>query len=74
VTGTIEETERLYVAGRSKRFPSGIWKTSVRKLDYLNRANVLQDLQATPGNHLEALKGNRKGYGTGSDQANDLKY
>jgi proteic killer suppression protein len=74
VTGTIEETERLYVAGRSKRFPSGIWKTSVRKLDYLNRANVLQDLQATPGNHLEALKGDRKGFGTGSDQADALKY
>jgi len=55
------ETERLYVAGKSKRFPPGIWKTSVRKLDYLNRAKVLQDLQAPPGNHLEALKGDRKG-------------
>jgi toxin HigB-1 len=53
------ETERLYVAGKSKRFPSNIWKTSVRKLDYLNRAKVLQDLQAPPGNHLEALKGDR---------------
>ena len=55
------ETERLYVAGKSRRLPAGIWKTSVRKLDYLNRAKVLQDLQAPPGNHLEVLKGDRKG-------------
>jgi len=56
-----KETERLHVTGKSKRFPSGIWKTSVRKFDYLNRAKVLQDLQAPPGNHLEALKVGRKG-------------
>jgi proteic killer suppression protein len=56
-----KETERLYVTGKSKRFPPDIWKTSVRKLDYLNRAKALQDLQAPPGNHLEALKGDRRG-------------
>lgn len=27
----------------------------------LNRANYLSDLMVPPGNHLEALKGNRKG-------------
>jgi proteic killer suppression protein len=56
-----KETERLYITGKSKRFPPGIWKISVRKLDYLNRAKALQDLQAPPGNHLESLKGDRKG-------------
>jgi len=32
-----------------------------RKLLYLHRARNLQDLQQPPGNHLEALKGDRKG-------------
>jgi proteic killer suppression protein len=56
-----KETERLYVTGKSRRFSASICKTSLRKLDYLNRAKVLQDLQAPPGNHLEALKGDLKG-------------
>ena len=32
-----------------------------RKLLYLHRARVLEDLKAPPGKHLEALKGDRKG-------------
>ena len=32
-----------------------------RKLLYLHRARSLQDLMAPPGNHLEALKGDRQG-------------
>ncbi len=56
-----KETEHFYVTGKSKRFPASLFKAAVRKLDYLNRAKVLQDLQAPPGNHLEALKGDRKG-------------
>ena len=32
-----------------------------RKLLYLHRARILQDLAAPPGNRLEALKGNRQG-------------
>jgi toxin HigB-1 len=32
-----------------------------RKLLYLHRARVLDDLKVPPGNHLEALKGDRKG-------------
>ena len=32
-----------------------------RKLLYLNRARTLDDLKQPPGNHLEALKGDRKG-------------
>ena len=32
-----------------------------RKLLYLHRARVLEDLKAPPGNHLEALTGDRKG-------------
>jgi proteic killer suppression protein len=32
-----------------------------RKLLYLHRARVVQDLTAPPGNRLEALKGDRRG-------------
>lgn len=56
-----KETERLYVTGKSKRFPATVFKAALRKLDYLNRSKALQDLQAPPGNHLEALKGDLKG-------------
>lgn len=32
-----------------------------RKLLYLHRARTLEDLKVPPGNHLEALKGDRRG-------------
>ena len=56
-----KETERLFVAGKSKRIPSTVIKVAIRKLDYLNRAKALQDLESPPGNRLEALRGNLKG-------------
>ena len=55
------ETEKLYVTGKSREFPSDVIKTALRKLDYLNRAKTLQDLLSPPGNRLEALKGDLKG-------------
>jgi proteic killer suppression protein len=55
------ETERLYVSGKSKRFPATVISVALRKLDYLNRAKSLHDLLAPPGNRLEALKGDLKG-------------
>ena len=36
-------------------------RSARRKLLYLHRARVLQDLRVPPGNQLEALKGDRKG-------------
>ena len=56
-----KETENLFITGKSKRFSSGVVKTALRKLDYLNRARTLNDLLAPPGNHLEALKGDLEG-------------
>ncbi len=62
ITGFADkETERFYVTGKSKRLPATVIKAALRKLDYLNRAKLLRDLQAPPGNHLEALKGDQKG-------------
>ncbi|HEY6011255.1 MAG TPA: type II toxin-antitoxin system RelE/ParE family toxin [Nitrospirota bacterium] len=55
------DTEKLFITGKSKSLPSTIVKAALRKLDYLNRAKTLQDLEAPPGNRLEALKGSLKG-------------
>ncbi len=56
-----KETEHFYVTGKSRRYPISLFKVALRKLDYLNRAKSLKDLQSPPGNHLEDLKGDRKG-------------
>lgn len=56
-----EETEKIFRGERSRKLPPEIQKTARRKLEYLHRARRLLDLQAPPGNRLEALKGGRKG-------------
>ncbi len=62
ITGFADkDIEKLYVMGKSRRFPATIINTALRKLDYLNRAKTLQDLEAPPGNRLEALKADLKG-------------
>jgi len=45
-----------------RRFPPAIKRVARRKLLYLHDAAELQDLRVPPGNRLEALKGDRKGY------------
>jgi toxin HigB-1 len=55
-----KDTEALWKGERVKRFES-IERVAQRKLTYLNAARVLQDLAVPPGNHLEALKGDRQG-------------
>jgi proteic killer suppression protein len=54
------ETERVFQGIRSKKFQT-IEKTALRKLIQIHRARTLGDLAAVPGNHLEALKGDRQG-------------
>ena len=56
-----KDTEKLFIMGKSKKVPSMIIKAALRKLDYLNRAKTLQDIEAPPGNRLQALKGAMKG-------------
>ena len=46
----------------TKRFPSNLRRVAQRKLQYLNAAVKLQDLSSPPGNRLEELKGNLKGF------------
>jgi len=42
--------------------PQSLIKIAVRKLDILEAAHKINDLKVPPGNRLEALKGNFKGY------------
>jgi proteic killer suppression protein len=53
-------TERLWLGAPVPRFAS-IKRQALRKLDMLDSAARLDDLRVPPGNHLEALKGDRKG-------------
>ena len=47
---------------RARRFPSEVVRTALRKLDVLNAAHQLEDLRSPPGNRLEALKGELRGF------------
>ena len=44
-----------------KTCPEAIWPVAARKLDMINYAARLEDLQTPPGNELEKLRGDRKG-------------
>lgn len=59
------DLEEFYYEGpgrRTKRIPADLHKVIRRKLDQIFNAVELSDLRAPPGNRLEALKGERKGY------------
>lgn len=51
-----KESETFYITGKSKKIPSNIQKTALRKLDYLNAAESLDDLRVPPANRLEKLQ------------------
>jgi proteic killer suppression protein len=53
-------TGKLSKGNRVKRFVN-IAKIARRKLRQLEIANRLDDLRVPPGNHLEALRGDRSG-------------
>ena len=54
------DTQALFETGKSKRF-GAIITVATRKLTQLDAAVTLEFLASPPGNHLEALKGDRKG-------------
>jgi len=55
-----KDTQALF-EGRCPRRWQAIRRVAERKLTQLNAAATLDFLRAPPGNHLEALKGNRLG-------------
>jgi len=54
-------TKELYETGKSKRFPSEIWKRAMRRLEYLDLATGLDDLRVPPSNRLHQLTRERQG-------------
>jgi proteic killer suppression protein len=55
------ETEKIFNREVSKRLPQDIQRAAMKKLWMLHAAKDLSDLTVPPSNHLEALKGDRKG-------------
>jgi len=55
-----KDTQALFEDRLVRRFRA-IERPARRKLLYLHRARTLGDLQAPPGNRLEALAGDRRG-------------
>ncbi|QQR38806.1 type II toxin-antitoxin system RelE/ParE family toxin [Devosia rhizoryzae] len=55
------ETELIWRGQRSRRLPSDIQATALRKLRLLHAARRINDLRVPPGNRLESLRGNRAG-------------
>ena len=55
------ETEKIWEGQTSRRLPRDIQERALRKLRQLDASMTLDDLKNPPSNHLEALKGNRKG-------------
>jgi proteic killer suppression protein len=47
---------------RVRQFPRDVVAAAVRKLDVLNSAGSLLDLRSPPGNRLEALRGDLRGF------------
>jgi len=56
-----KETEAVFNEERSGRLPSNIQRRALRKLLLLHAATNVADLRVPPGNHLEALSGDRDG-------------
>jgi proteic killer suppression protein len=60
-----QATEDLFNGTDSKaarRIPVSLWSIAARKLDMLNAARELRDLQSPPGNRLEKLKHRLAGF------------
>jgi proteic killer suppression protein len=56
-----KETEKIFNRQYSRKLPLDIQKVAMRKLWQIDAATITEDLRIPPGNHLEALKGDRKG-------------
>ena len=54
-----QETEKLWRSGKSRRIPAELRLRAFKKLAILNAAITLDNLKVPPGNHLEALRGDR---------------
>ena len=56
-----KETEKIFNRERSRKLPQKIQRIAMRKLWMIDAATIINDLKIPPANHLEKLKGSRKG-------------
>ena len=56
-----DDTELLWNTGGNRRIPATVRRAALKKLAILHWATTLADLSVPAGNHLEALKRDRKG-------------
>jgi len=56
-----EETEAVYLTGKSRRW-NRISRIAARRLQAIDFASAIEDLSNPPGNRLEKLKGDRRGW------------
>ncbi|PIQ77378.1 plasmid maintenance system killer [Candidatus Peregrinibacteria bacterium CG11_big_fil_rev_8_21_14_0_20_46_8] len=55
------ETEKIFHTIGSQKFPDNIQKRALIKLTALHACTSINDLRIPPSNHLEQLRGNRRG-------------
>ena len=56
-----DETEAVYQTGKSRRWGK-VARIAARRLQAIDFASAIEDLMNPPGNRLEKLKGDRKGW------------
>ena len=61
IVSSRDKRTRDFAGGKYVKACSGFSRQAELKLDQLDAATTLKDLAALPGNHLERLKGDRKG-------------
>jgi len=55
------DAEKLFRRKHSRKLPPAIQRVAMRKLWVLDAVTDLDELRVPPGNHLEALRGDRVG-------------
>lgn len=61
ISFSCKETLSIFRRGFSRKFPSELQSIAMRKLWIINAAKNINDLRVPPSNHLELLKGSRRG-------------
>jgi len=56
-----KETKKIYYREYSLKFPDDIQRNAMKKLWMIDAAPDMQSLRIPPANHLESVKGKRKG-------------
>jgi proteic killer suppression protein len=59
--GTEDVFNGLNTKAARRSCPRDLWAVAGRKVDQLDSVEKLDELRIPPGNHLEALAGDRKG-------------